>query len=81
MLIFFNQKLARPYNNSWGHVIGDVMFPTFTSDDSLAEKVMEKVTDGSLKYLHPTLTRGQDPNFNTTHGITSATRLIPTNTP
>lgn len=69
------------YNNSWGLAIGDVMFPIFTTDNSLSDSIMEKVNDGTLRYLYPTLSPNQDPNWDVTHGITSSTKLTPTNKP
>ncbi len=59
------------------------------STTSLSLPIMDALIRGELRYLFPTLPPpfdqfgnpilGGDPLFNTTHGITSATSLIPTN--
>ncbi|HMV07607.1 MAG TPA: hypothetical protein PKL56_13955 [Cyclobacteriaceae bacterium] len=77
------------YNNAIGHIIGDVMFPAFTSDKSLAEEAMTRVTNGGLRYLSPldhVASKRYDSNRDgiqdcptCRNGITSATQLTPTN--
>jgi hypothetical protein len=77
------------WNNAIGHIVGNVMFPIFTSNSSLSSDVLTKLTNGELRYLKPVLSPSQDPNFwgangvnnslTATHGITNSTQLIPTN--
>ena len=81
------------WNNAIGHIVGDVMFPIFTSNSSLSVDVMTKLTNGELKYLkpvEPTPSQGTNGinndfwhiNHNPKlgrHGITYATQLILTN--
>jgi hypothetical protein len=77
------------WNNEVGLNIGDVMFPVFISDESLADDVMEKILDGSLKYLSP-LDFTASPRYDANHdgiqdcptclnGIVPTTLLIYTN--
>jgi hypothetical protein len=78
------EKQMDLWNNSIGHNLGNVMFPLLTSDSDLSLAVMQKLTEGKLKYLSPIWY--EDPNFKgtnglinpltATHGITSATLLI-----
>jgi len=67
------------FNNSVGHQIGDVFFPIFTSDASLANSAWDKLFNGELRYLKPIWPpkfgpSGQlinptgDPNFYGTNG-------------
>ncbi len=77
------------FNNAIGHAVGDVMFPIFVSDNSLSEDVMEKIIDGSLRYLSPLdkiASRPYDLNqdgiqdcLTCLNGIISTTSLTPTN--
>lgn len=83
------EKQMDLYNNAIGQIIGDVMFPAFTSDESLAEEAMTRVTNGSLRYLNP-LDDIASPRYDRNrdgiqdcptcrNGITPATQLTPTN--
>ena len=49
------------------------------SSTQLANLAQYCVTLGLCRYLNPTLTPAQDPNWANTHGITTNTALIPTN--
>lgn len=83
------EKQMDLYNNAIGHIIGDVMFPAFTSDESLAEEAMTRVTNGSLRYLNPLdhiASQRYDRNRDgiqdcptCRNGITPVTQLTPTN--
>lgn len=64
------------FNNAVGHSIGsgkNWLYP----DSDLLTTVMDKMRNGELVFLDPIWTN--DPNFLTTHGITTATILTPTN--
>ncbi|HEA20070.1 MAG TPA: hypothetical protein ENH87_04055 [Pricia antarctica] len=63
------------FNNNVGHSFA-TGFPNI-SNPNLANEVYKKITDGSLRYLSPI--NSSDSNFRTTHGITTTTKLIPTN--
>lgn len=81
------------WNNNIGHMVGNVMFPIFTSNSSLSSDVLTKLTNGELRYLkpvEPTPPPGSNGLNNDfwhingnpqlgRHGITSATQLTPTN--
>ena len=81
------------WNNSVGHQIGDVFFPIFTSNASLADDAWDKLTSGDLRYLKPVeatpdprVSNGINNDFWTVngdpkqgkHGISAATQLTRT---
>lgn len=83
------EKQMDLFNNAVGHDIGNVMFPIFTSDASLSEATMNKLSGGELRYLQP-LDKTISPPFDLNrdgiqdcpvclNGIISATKLTPTN--
>ena len=63
------------FNNNIGHSFA-TGFPGI-SNAGLSNEVYKKVTDGSLRYLSPI--NKSDPNYRITHGITTNTKLVPTN--
>jgi hypothetical protein len=81
------------WNNAIGHIVGDVIFPIFTSNSSLSNDVFNRLTNGDLRYLkpvEPTPPPGSNGINNDfwhingnpqlgRHGLTSATQLTPTN--
>ena len=81
------------FNNNVGHQIGDVFFPIFTSDASLANEAWDKLVNGYLMYLKPVEPTPILPNNGINndfwhinfdfskgkHGISNSTQLTPTN--
>lgn len=72
---WLKEKEMDLFNNNVGHSFA-TGFSNISHAD-LVNKVYVKVTDGSLRYLTPINLK--DPNFIQTHGITTNTKLTPTN--
>lgn len=76
------------FNNDVGHQSGSTA-NMLTLNSTLSEAVMNKLLNGELRYLKPTLDPSIDLNFwgaggipdpqTATHGITNATQLTPSN--
>ena len=77
------------WNNAIGHLIGDVLFPIFTTNSSLADDVYDKLINGELRYIHP-LNFTSSPSYDANNdgvqdcptclnGILSTSILTPTN--
>jgi hypothetical protein len=49
------EKQMDLFNNSIGHVVGNVTFPIFTSNNTLSNDVWDKLVSGELRYLKPIL--------------------------
>lgn len=47
------EKQMDLFNNAVGHIVGDVVFPIFNSNATLANDVMVKYNSGALRYLAP----------------------------
>jgi hypothetical protein len=52
------------WNNNVGHIIGDVIFPIFTSNSELSGDVYAKLISGELRYLKPIWSPKFDPHEN-----------------
>ncbi len=83
------EKQMDLWNNAIGHLVGDVMFPIFISNTSIADDIMQKLQNGELIYLSP-LNFVQSPLYDINkdgvqdcptclNGIISITVLKPTN--
>ena len=82
------EKQMDLWNNQVGQQIGNnALFPIFTSDENIANQVLNKLYGGELRYLSPIWFK--DPNFwgnngsrdesTATHGSRPNTMLMPTN--
>lgn len=74
-LALIKEKQMDLFNNNIGH--NSIVGNSSKSVSELADIIYQKLLNGDLIYLSPI--NNNDPNFGTTHGISSNTLLIPTN--
>jgi hypothetical protein len=83
------EKQMDLHNNEKGISYCSFCVPLISTNENVADAIIDILDNGHLYYLKPVLTKFQDPNFNgaggisdpktATHGIIPSTKLTPTN--